>query len=86
MVEPNEKETTLNEELSPDKDKVEAILISDLYVFEKTMVYLRSLLERTSKYMWISDHHLSFRNFISLQLILTCKNPLFRKTYKSLQQ
>ena len=56
---PNEKETTFNEEPSPDDDEFETIFISDFYVFDKTIVYRRGLLGKRHKYTWRPAHHSS---------------------------
>ena len=57
--EPNEKEPTFNKEPSPDNDEVKNIFIGGLCVFEKIMVYHRSLLGNICKYTWIPDHYSS---------------------------
>ena len=54
--EPNEKDLTLNEEPSPDNDEVDTILMGDLCVFDKTMVYRRGLLGKRRKYTWRPDN------------------------------
>ena len=55
--EPNEKEPIFNKEPSTDNDEVKTILIGDLCVFDKTMVYHRGFIGKRRTYKWIPDHH-----------------------------
>ena len=64
--ETNEKEPTFNEEPSPDNDEAETILIGDLCVFDKTMVYHRGLIGKRRKYMQPTSYHLSGLDQIKL--------------------
>ena len=58
--EANEKEPTFRKYLSPDNDEFKTILIDDLCVFDKKMVYRRGILEKRIRYTWIPACRLSF--------------------------